>query len=64
MGVSYSDHQTSIVCPRCSAIPCRCSALTRALEAFESALHRCIAHRHEARQLLLGATKKSTDDTP
>jgi len=62
MTVAYSDHQTSIVCPQCSTIPCQCSALTRALQSFEAALHRCLQGRHDVRQAQLGATHTLEDD--
>jgi hypothetical protein len=33
MSITYSDHQTSVLCPQCYAIPCRCSAFLLFLEA-------------------------------
>lgn len=50
MGVTFSDELTARLCPRCSAIPCRCSRLTRLLEATIRGLERLKQVRYDARQ--------------
>lgn len=50
MGVTFSDELTARLCPRCSAIPCRCSRLTRLLEATIRGLERLKQARYDARQ--------------
>lgn len=50
MSVTYSDELSARLCPACSAIPCRCSRLTRLLEATIRGLERLKQARDDARQ--------------
>lgn len=53
MALTYSDELTARFCPRCYAIPCRCSRLTRLLESLIRLLEATKQRRYLTRQRVL-----------
>lgn len=58
MSITYADHQTAVVCPVCSSIPCGCSRLTLALEWAARQLRHWVASRQDTRQRYLQRAAK------